>query len=93
MGLFNPTALIYWILVISLLNKKMLSLTIHIEYSVLVLFLLGVFFGKVIVLYGFGKFSHVLKLRMKNQTTRINRIIGILLVCISIFQFTKLYYF
>ncbi|MBV1922552.1 MAG: LysE family transporter [Flavobacteriaceae bacterium] len=93
LGLFNPTVLIYWILIISLLNKKMLSLTINIEYLVLALFLIGVFFGKVLVLYGYGKFSHILKLRMKNLTTSINRIIGVLLVCISIFQFTKLYYF
>ncbi len=93
LGLVNPTVLIYWILVISFLNKKMLYLNINVEYFLLILFLTGVFFGKVMTLYGYGKFSHVLKVRMKNITTRINRIIGVLLICISIFQFTKLFYY
>jgi len=93
LGLINPTVLVYWILVISFLNKKMLYLNLSVEYVLLILFLIGVYFGKVLTLYGYGKFSHVLKVRMKNITTQINRIIGVLLVCISIFQFTKLFYY
>lgn len=93
LGFINPTVLIYWILVISFLNKKMLYLNINIELFLLVLFLAGIFFGKVITLYGYGKFSNLLKIRMKNITTKINRIIGVLLIFISIFQFTKLFYF
>jgi len=93
LGLVNPTVLIYWILVISFLNKKMLYLNINVEYLLLILFLMGVFFGKVMTLYGYGKFSHLLKVKMKNITTRINRIIGVFLICISIFQFTKLFYY
>lgn len=92
LGLINPTVLIYWILVISFLNKKMLYLSIDVAYSLLILFLIGVFFGKVITLYGYGKFSHLLKVKMKNITTRVNRIIGVLLICVSIFQFSKLFY-
>ena len=92
LGLINPTVLIYWILVISFLNKKMLYLTIDIELLLLILFLTGVFLGKVITLYAYGKFSHILKTKMKNITTRINRIIGVLLVCGSIFQFVKLFF-
>ena len=93
LGLVNPTVLIYWILVISFLNKKMLYLNINIEYLLLILFLMGVFFGKAMTLYGYAKFSHLLKVKMKNITTSINRIIGVLLICISIFQFTKLFYY
>ena len=93
LGLVNPTVLIYWILVISFLNKKMIYLNLNVDYLLLVLFLIGAFFGKVVTLYGYGKFSRLLKVKMKNITTRINRVIGILLVCISIFQFTKLFYF
>ncbi|WP_299247887.1 LysE family transporter [uncultured Lacinutrix sp.] len=92
LGLINPTVLIYWILVISFLNKKMLYLNTDIDLLLLILFLNGVFFGKVVTLYGYGKFSHILKTKMKNITTRINRIIGALLICVSIFQFTKLFY-
>ncbi|MFT5846901.1 LysE family transporter [Psychroserpens sp.] len=93
LGLINPTVLIYWILVISFLNKKMIYLNMTTGYFLLILFLVGVFFGKVITLYGYGKFSNILKVKMKNITTRINRVIGVLLICISIFQFTKLIYY
>ena len=34
LGLVNPTVLIYWILVISFLRKKMIHLDISLEYSV-----------------------------------------------------------
>ncbi|WP_452218372.1 LysE family transporter [Lacinutrix undariae] len=93
LGLVNPTVLIYWILVVSFLNKKMLYLNIHVDYVILFTFLIGVFLGKVITLYGYGTFSNVLKVKMKNITTRVNRIIGALLVFISIFQFSKLFFF
>ncbi|WP_055437200.1 LysE family transporter [Lacinutrix algicola] len=92
LGLINPTVLVYWILIISFLNKKMLYLNTSIECLLLILFLIGVFIGKIITLYGYGRFSHILKVNMKNITTRINRIIGALLICVSIFQFTKLFY-
>jgi threonine/homoserine/homoserine lactone efflux protein len=93
LGLVNPTVLIYWILVISFLSKKMIYLNTNAEFSILLLFLSGVFLGKVLTLYGYGKFSNILKVRIKNITTSINRVIGILLICVSIFQITKLVYY
>jgi threonine/homoserine/homoserine lactone efflux protein len=93
LGLVNPTVLIYWILVISFLKKKMIDLDINIEYTLLILFLIGVFAGKVITLYSYGKFSHILKLKMKNITTKVNRVIGFLLTFVSLFQFAKLFYY
>lgn len=93
LGLINPTVLVYWILVISFLNKKMIYFDNNVSIILLVLFLVGVFLGKVITLFCYGKFSNILKIRMKNITLIINRAIGILLVCVSIFQFTKLFYF
>jgi threonine/homoserine/homoserine lactone efflux protein len=92
LGLVNPTVLIYWILVISFLNKKMIYLNPNTGFTLLILFIIGIYVGKVVTLYGYGKFSHILKVRVKNITTRINRVMGVLLICISIFQFTKLFY-
>ncbi|MBQ0788209.1 MAG: hypothetical protein KBT69_11950 [Oceanihabitans sp.] len=92
LGLVNPTVLIYWILVISFLKKKMLYLDISMAYTLLILFLFGIYLGKTMTLYGYGKFSHRLKLKMKNITTKINRIIGVLLITASLFQFAKLFY-
>jgi len=93
LGLINPTVLIYWILVISFLNKKMIYLNINSRFTLLTLFIIGVFIGKVLTLYGYGKFSHLLKVKIKNVTTQINKVMGILLICISVFQFTKLFYY
>ncbi|EDP70831.1 hypothetical protein FBALC1_08728 [Flavobacteriales bacterium ALC-1] len=93
LGLINPTVLVYWILIVSFLNKKTIFITQNTELFLLTLFIIGVFLGKVITLYSYGKFSYILKVKMKNITTSINRIIGALLVCISIFQFAKLYYY
>lgn len=92
LGLINPAVLVYWILIISFLNKKMIYLNIQAEYLVILLFLMGVFIGKSLTLIGYGKFSFILKTRIKNITNVINRVIGILLLCISILQFTKLFY-
>ena len=92
LGMVNPAVLIYWIIAISFLNKKMIYLDLSIGCTLLMLFLVGVFFGKVVTLYGFGKFSHQLKLRMKHISTKVNQIIGILLAVVSIVQFVKLVY-
>ena len=67
LGMVNPPVLIYWIIAISFLKKKMIYLDLSSEFTLLILFLVGVFFGKVVTLYGFGKFSHQLKLKIKLQ--------------------------
>ncbi|MDB4180822.1 hypothetical protein N9611_01060 [Flavobacteriaceae bacterium] len=90
LGMVNPAVLIYWILAISFLNKKIIHLDLSIEYTLLILFLVGVFFGKVVTLYGFGKFSHLLKLKINYVSAKVNQIIGVLLAVVSIIQFVKL---
>jgi len=90
LGMVNPAVLIYWILAISYLNKKIIHLDLSIEYTLLILFLVGVFFGKIVTLYGFGKFSHLLKLKMNYVSAKVNQIIGVLLAVVSIIQFVKL---
>ncbi|MEM6515105.1 MAG: LysE family transporter [Bacteroidota bacterium] len=92
LGLINPTVLIYWILVISFFRRKMINLDINLELSLILLFLTGIFFGKVLTLYGYAKFSHQLKVRMTNITTKVNRIIGVLLSFVGVFQCIKLFY-
>lgn len=92
LGLINPSVLVFWILVITFLGKKMIYLNVNMDFTLLGLFLSGAFLGKALTLYGYGKFSHILRVRVKNITTIINRVIGVLLVCISIFQVIKLVY-
>jgi len=88
----NPPVLVYWIVAISFLKKKMIYLDLSSEFTLLILFLVGVFFGKIVTLYGFGKFSHQLKLKMKPISTKVNQFIGVLLAAVSIVQFVKLVY-
>lgn len=92
LGLVNPTVLIYWILVISFLNKKLIYLDMHANYVLLILFLAGVFLGKVLTLFGYGTFSNRLKKKSNNITARFNRVIGVLLIGVSLLQFTKLFF-
>jgi threonine/homoserine/homoserine lactone efflux protein len=93
LGLVNPTVLIYWILILSFLNKKMIYLNTTSSIILITLFLIGAFLGKISTLYGYGRFSNVLKVRIKNITNSINVVIGVLLICISLFQFSKLLFF
>ncbi|MGV6830783.1 MAG: hypothetical protein ACWA5P_04350 [bacterium] len=90
LGFFNPTVLIYWILLISFLNNRMIYLTPEVNYTSIGLFLVGAFAGKSLTLFVYGKFSHLLKIRVKNITARVNTIIGVLLVVVSLVQFIKL---
>lgn len=92
LGLINPTVLIYWIFVISYLNNNIIELNMALNIYIILVFLAGSYLGKLAVLYAYGKFSAVLKVRMKNLTTRVNRVIGVLLLSISIVQITKLIY-
>lgn len=92
LGLVNPTVLIYWIFIMSYLNKNIIDLNMGVAYLLIGSFLIGAYLGKLMVLYGYGKFSDVMKVKMKQPTTRVNRVIGALLLCVSIFQMTKLIY-
>jgi threonine/homoserine/homoserine lactone efflux protein len=92
LGMVNPAVLMYWIVAITFLNKKIMHLDLSINYILLLLFLIGVFFGKVVTLYGFGKFSHQLSLKTHHISTKVNQIIGVLLAIVSIVQFIKLVY-
>ena len=92
LGMVNPAVLMYWLVAITFLNKKIMHLDLSINDTLLLLFLIGVFFGKVVTLYGFGKFSHQLSLKTHHISTKVNQIIGVLLAIVSIIQFIKIVY-
>jgi threonine/homoserine/homoserine lactone efflux protein len=92
LGLVNPTVLIYWIFITTYLNSNIIDLSFTVNYKLFVLFLTGAYLGKLLVLYAYSKFSDVLKVKVSNVTTRVNRVIGVLLLCVSVFQITKLIY-
>jgi len=92
LGLFNPTVLIYWLLVISFLSTRMVLLDLNTGLLLLSIFFLGAFIGKSITLYGYGKCSHILKMKVKGITAIINKVIGTLLLIVAIIQIIKLIY-
>ena len=92
LGLFNPTVLVYWLLAISFLSTKMIQLHLDTAISLLILFFLGAFVGKSLTLYGYGKCSNLLKMRIKGITATINKIIGSLLLIAGVIQLLKLIY-
>jgi len=92
LGLFNPTVLIYWLLAISFLSTKMIPLHLETAISLLFLFFLGAFIGKSLTLYGYGKCSNLLKMKIKGITAAINVVIGSLLLIAGVIQLLKLIY-
>lgn len=93
LGLVNPTVLIYWILVISFLNNNVIFLNTNIELIILVVFFSGVYVGKALTLFGYIKFSNLLEVKSKNITENLNHVIGVLLILVSVVQFTKLLFY
>ncbi|WP_299762900.1 LysE family transporter [uncultured Dokdonia sp.] len=93
LSVINPPVLIYWVLVFSLLRS---SFNVGIERSSfnLILFFTGVFLGKVITLYGYGKLgTRIQKKKPDTNSSSLNRMIGIVLISLSLIQTAKLILF
>lgn len=91
LGLLNPPVLVYWLLVYGIINSDVAMLSIESSTSVLLLFFLGVYIGKVLTLYLYGKFSIVMQKKFDNINLLINKVTGSLLFTVGIVQFLKLY--
>ncbi|WP_299682306.1 LysE family transporter [uncultured Dokdonia sp.] len=93
LSVINPPVLIYWVLVFSLLRT---SFHVGLEGSSfnLLLFFTGVFLGKVTTLYGYGKLGTRIQKRKSNtNSSSLNRMIGIVLISLSLIQTAKLLLF
>ena len=91
LGLLNPPVLIYWILAFGIINNNNIMLSFESPLSVLFIFFLGVFLGKLGTLYIYSRFSIVIKKRFQNINYIINRVTGIILLAIAIVQAVKWY--
>ena len=93
LSVINPPVLIYWVLVFSLLRS---SFNLGLESSSLglILFFTGVFLGKVTTLYGYGKLgTRIQKKKPNTNSSSLNRMIGIVLISLSLIQTAKLLLF
>ena len=89
LGLLNPPVLAYWLFMISYLNKNDFHLNMNSSIAILFVFFSGVYLGKLLTLYGYSRLSMLLKNRVQNIASIINRVIGILLFAIGCAQLMK----
>lgn len=93
LGILNPPVLIFWIIAFGVLNNNDFMLSLQSSLFVLFLFFLGVFIGKLFTLYCYSKVSIIIKNRIGNISTIINKVTGVLLVTIALAQSANLYFF
>ncbi|WP_046755109.1 LysE family transporter [Kordia jejudonensis] len=89
LGLLNPPVLVYWIFMISYLNKNAFQLNMNTSLTILFVFFSGVYLGKLLTLYGYSRFSVLIKNKVQNIAAMINKVIGILLFVIGSIQLVK----
>ena len=89
LGLLNPPVLAYWLFMISYLNQNNFHLNMNSSIAILFVFFSGVYLGKLLTLYGYSRFSILLKNKVQNIASMINRVIGVLLFVIGCVQLMK----
>lgn len=89
-SLINPPVLIYWVLVFSFIQA---TLQFHLDITLLVLFIAGVFTGKVLTLYAYSKLGTHLAAKKDNFKSNINVLVGSILLTLSIIQGVRLLLF
>ena len=85
----NPQVIIFWIFAITFITQQFQP-----SFSItnLVIFLVGVFTTKLLVLYSFSKLSHFLKDRLKKSSNLLSRIMGTVLLIIGLIQAYKYFF-
>ncbi len=86
LALLNPPVLIFWTLVIVLIQKFAIPLSDMSPTHVLLLFFSGVFLGKVTVLYLYARWSRRFQQKNKKENSILFRYVGLALVIISVAQ-------
>ncbi len=82
-SLINPQVIIFWIFVLTFISQEFETMFTPLN---LLVFLLGVFITKLIVLFSFSKLSYFLKDRLKTSSSPINKTMGIVLLVIGLVQ-------
>ncbi|GAA4971623.1 LysE family transporter [Algibacter aquimarinus] len=90
LGIINPPVLIYWVIAYGVLNNNDIMLSLQSSFSVLFLFFLGVYIGKLFTLYFYSIISTAIKNKVQNISLVINKVTGILLIVIGFAQTIKL---
>ncbi len=89
LAILNPPVILYWIIVISLTNKYIFELTAQSSIAKLLLFFLGIYLGKITTLYFYSRLGSKIANKKEDATTKLWKVVGIVLVVISVFQSIK----
>ena len=83
----NPQAIPFWIIALAALNDYT---DLSFQGQELTLFLVGVFFGKVLALSGFITVSNYLKTHLDESSRLVNHALGVVLVLIGVIQWIRI---
>lgn len=90
LAILNPPVIIYWIIAISLTNKHFFRLDTKISFIAITLFFLGIYFGKIGILYLYSQWGNKMVQKSGDSKQKLSKIIGTALIVLSIFQGIKL---
>ncbi|WGK65520.1 LysE family translocator [Croceiramulus getboli] len=92
LALLNPPVILYWLLFFALLHDQMIVVDNQIGVLTLSLFFLGIYLGKVGVLYGYARWSDHLKRDGDSAQRKLFRIVGTAFILLGVVQMTRLLY-
>lgn len=82
----NPPVLIFWVLAFTIIHKYVLKVSDMSPLLTLLLFFTGVYFGKVLTLYFYGKWGKKLEKNKDESSSKKDIFVGIALVLVGVIQ-------
>lgn len=89
LNLISVQVLLFWIFVYTFINNAF-SIHEHINAGMLAVILFSVWLTKIVVLWVYAKLSHVILEKFNFIASRINQIIGFILIVTGILQYFKI---
>ena len=93
LAVLTPPVLIFWLLAFTYLASVANVEPMMSVFYLTALFFVGVFVGKLLVLFGYLKLSSLIAKKADDITHKINKVIALLLLVIGVFQLSKLLLF
>ncbi|WP_196890711.1 LysE family transporter [Aureivirga marina] len=92
LALLNPPVLVFWLFAFTFVeSKEWLHINIMRPIHELILFFIGVYVGKFLALFLYGKLSVLIQNKVQNISKYLNKGIGAILFIIGTFQLVKMF--
>ncbi|MCZ6594077.1 MAG: LysE family transporter [Bacteroidetes bacterium] len=86
LAFLNPPVLIFWVLAFTIIHKYVLKVSDMSPLLTLLLFFTGVYLGKVLTLYFYGKWGKKLEKNKDESSSKKDIFVGIALVLVGVLQ-------